>query len=176
MQIERVEEQYLQPEQEQRLSQLLQICFEGYPGDRCFFRQRPDFRLIAWEGKAMIGQTSIEFRDIGVADQRFRIFGLADFCVLPQHRRKGVGLALLEALLTEARECRIDFLLSFVSDPSFYAHEAFVEVSHTCRWVSIVEDQTLGVFHKPLSGLMVRPVGDKSWPEDGVVDLMGHIF
>ena len=166
----------LNPTQRAAIATLLQRCFPQFPAGRTHFRQLPHFRVLAHnEAGQLCGHLAVEHRMVNNAGQLYRIFGLADVCVHPDERTKGLGTNMLTFLAQLAREAEIDALLLIAHDPEFYLKNDFLAVDNDCKWLFIQGDQTLGVLNRKIAGLMVKTLREQTWAP-GQLDLLGHIF
>ena len=176
MEIRQLEEFALGEQERQAIQQLLGDCFPDYPADRIYYKQLPDFRLLAWENDRLVGHLPVEHRMIDVGGMAARIFGIADFCVAGDFQHRGLGTQLLNRLEQLGKEHAVDFLLLLASRHEVYLHNGFQLVQNPCRWLIIHDHRSLGVSHRRLpETLLVKALGSKPWRE-GVVDLLGHIF
>ncbi|AEE53578.1 GNAT family N-acetyltransferase [Haliscomenobacter hydrossis] len=158
------------------ISALLQECFPQYPSGRTHFRQLPQFRILATaEDGTLIGHIAVEHRMVNNAGQLLRVFGLADVCVSPDYRDKGLGANLLDYSTTLAQNTGIDALLLIAHEPEFYLKNDFLAVENECKWLFVQGDQTLGVLNRHIKGLMVKMLNGEPW-RAGQLDLLGHIF
>jgi N-acetylglutamate synthase-like GNAT family acetyltransferase len=92
-----------------------------------FHRDRVPFTLIAVEGEAVIGTVSLIDCDM---DTRSDLSPwLASLYVLPDQRRRGIGAALVEAVVFEAKRLGIDTLFLFTdSSEALYARLGWQKV------------------------------------------------
>ncbi len=171
-----VEEYRVDPALEGRIASLLSQSFPGYPAERTYFMQLPDFRLLATWDETLAGHLAAEHRVIAVGGTPHRIFGVADLCVEESFRRRKIGTMLLEFLERMARESRVDFIILIASERPFYLRNGFRSVGNLCRWLAIEDFQTQMIIQHGLAGdLLIKPISGKVWGK-GLVDFMGAIF
>lgn len=176
MKIQRVEEFLLSPEQRKAITKLLQECFPEYPPNQTYYKQLPDFRFLANDGKKLIAHMAVEHRLINNGDRLVRILGVADLCVAAAYQHQKIASQLLNQLKTLGQKNGVDFILLIAKDHDLYLSNGFQLVPNSCRWVIINKNKTFGIVQRKLErSLMVKPLGQKKW-ETGQVDLMGHIF
>ncbi len=174
--IEQIFEINIQPAVHNQISQLLAKCFSGYPKDQSYFKQLPHFRLLVKNESELIGHVAVDHRLINVGTNTFRIFGLADLCVDEAFQSKNVASQMLQRLDKLAQESGIDFIVLFTNQQTFYKKNGFSIVDNVCRWVFINDHHTLGVSQRKLGkSILIKSFSNKKW-EDGMLDLMGHIF
>jgi GNAT superfamily N-acetyltransferase len=154
---------------------LLQASFDGYPS-RTYFKLPPHFRYLATADGELAAQLGVELRVIRAGDHVLRTFGVVDLCVRQAERSYGLAGQLLAELTEYARICGMDFIILFADDSRLYDRNGWVQAANPCTWVQIHDHRTLGLAQAEDTGaLMVKPIGEQSWPE-GEVDLLGHVF
>ncbi|MEU4236871.1 GNAT family N-acetyltransferase [Actinoplanes sp. NPDC026619] len=163
------------PELHRSLQSLLGACFPGYP-ERSYFKIPPHFRYVVTAAETVQAQLGVELRVIRVGDQILRTFGVVDLCVRDDQRGQGVAGRLLTELTGYATTCGMDFVILFADDDTLYRRHGFTRVDNPLTWVKINDHHTIGLAESVTPHeLMVRPVGDKTWPP-GETDLLGHVF
>ena len=176
MRIQRTEEFLLPSSTKKEIHQLLLRCFSEYPKDQTYYKQLPDFRLLAYNDKVLLGHLAVDHRLININGTVCRIFGVGDLCVDPEHQSQNLASSLLQELETLGKDADIDFLVLISNEHEFYKKNGFHLVNNTCRWLMINDHKIFGVGHRRIeSCLMVKALRDKTW-EEGLVDFLGHIF
>ena len=174
--IKRVEDCLIDAKEEMLISTLLRESFPQYPADQSFLNQRPSFRYLVYKKEALIGHLGVESRVISIDGSIFRIFGIVDLCIHKDHQKKKLASQLIGELIAFSDSCKIDFILLFSSEKSFYQKIGFEEVQNKSRWLMIQKLKTLGVARRNVGdSLMIKKIGQKDWLK-GEVDLLGHIF
>ena len=176
MEIQRIEEFKLDEETKKQIRLLFANCFEGYPLDRIYYNQLPDFRFLAFENKDLVGHLAVNHRIISIDQNIVSVFGIIDLCVDGDRRSRKVGSALIQATEDLAKEFGVQFLLLTTETEDIYLKNGFEHVNNPCTWLVIHNHKTLGALKRTLEeGLMVKAVSKNQWP-DGSVDLLGHMF
>lgn len=169
------------------IRQLLATCFPeaAFVQIRTYLKQLPPRRLLAWDdaacasasedGAELIGQLGLEHRVVRVGDEVFPIFGAIEVCVAPHRRRQGVAGAMLDYIDDLARTCGVEFIVLFTDDGRLYRRHGYANRSNLIRWLMIHEHRIIGIDEQPLAELMVKPLGDRAWP-DGLFDMLGYQF
>jgi ribosomal protein S18 acetylase RimI-like enzyme len=160
------------------MRRLLAICFpeESFTDSRTYLKQLPPQRLLVWIDGRMAGHAGIEYRVVGFdAAASARILGITDLCVHPEARSSGLASAMLREIESVATINRIEYLVLFADDRRLYERNGFRSKSNVLRWTRIHEHQTIGIACESVPELMVKELGNGSWP-DGTVDLLGHLF
>jgi len=166
MTIKRQEEFSISPDDHKAIERLLALCFSDYPKDRSYYKQAPDFRFLVWEDQQLIGHMAVEHRMINVAGSLAKIFGVVDLCVDQAFQGHKIASQLLQNLEKLGKQHQIDFVLLTASDL----------VNNPFRWLILHEHQTLGVGSRRFKdSVMVKSLGKMEW-EEGLVDLLGHVF
>lgn len=175
MKIERIAEYALTPTVRTKIIALLREGFGVYPEDRSFYKQLPCFRFLAWEADALIGHLAAEFRIINVGGTVLPIFGVADLCVSATRRQQRIATQMLGELEGLAPDAGVEFIVLTGSEPDVYHGMGFQHLERSCRWLLINNLKSLGVIRRSVNNIMVKPLGNRSWP-DGEIDFLGHIF
>lgn len=176
MTIKRQEEFRISPDDHKAIERLLALCFSDYPKDRSYYKQAPDFRFLVWEDQQLIGHMAVEHRMINVAGSLAKIFGVVDLCVEQAFRGHKIASQLLQKLEKLGKRHQIDFILLTASEHQLYKKNGFFLVNNTFRWLILHEHQTLGVGSRRFKdSVMVKSLGKMEW-EEGLVDLLGHVF
>jgi len=176
MDIQRIEEFRITPDQKEAIQQLLVDCFPGYPLGRTYFKQLPNFRYLVFKKEQVIAHLAVEHRMIALDQKPYAIFGVVDICVAPEHRKQNIAATLLDQLENLGRKHLIDFIILTASENQLYLNNGYQIQSNTCRWLFINDHQTLGVKNHHLSdALLVKSLGGKEWTP-GVVDFLGTVF
>jgi GNAT superfamily N-acetyltransferase len=176
MRIDRVEEFAIEPPAFVRVRDLLQGAFPGYPEDRPYFKLRPQFRYLAWDGETLAGHLGVEHRVIRVGDASLAIFGVIDLCVAPPYQHRSLATQMLRLLEALARETQRDAVVLFADDHRVYAASGYQRIETSCTWMMIDDHRTLGITTRSLgNSMMVKPIALPRWP-DGAVDLLGYLF
>ena len=176
MKIQRIEEFKITISQKKDIRRLLAECFPGYPKDRTYYKQLPNFRYLVFADHQLIGHLGVEHRMIAVDKKPFSIFGIVDFCVATEFQGKHLATTLLHKLEKLGGEHRIDFVLLTASDPQLYLKNGYQLHGNTCRWLFISDHQTLGVKNQHLKDtILVKALGAHQWSE-GTVDFLGSVF
>ncbi len=158
------------------ISQLLVDCFAQYPNQRIHLKQCPSFRLLVYDDQNLIAHLAVDYRYMNNSGQLISIFGLSDVCVLPAYRSQKIATKMIEKISKIAQDQAIDFLILIAWDMDIYLSMGFQQVTNTCRWLIIHQDQSLGLAQRQIpDGLMVKSLSNQLWGEK-LVDFMGPIF
>lgn len=175
MKIERTEEFLLNAETKHAISALLHRCFPGYPTRQTYFKYPPNFRYLLWEEQELIGHMGVVARPVGCQGELFPIFGIMDLCISPAHQHQKLATYLLSELEELGKKSGIDFILLIAKERELYLNNNFQVANNLCKWLLLTENRALGLVHRELPELMVKPLQLKSWPT-GSIDLMGPLF
>lgn len=175
MRIDRTEEFLLTAETRQVISALLNLCFPGYPAHQTYYKYPPTFRYLLWEGKELIGHMGVVSRPVGHEGDFFPVFGIMDLCISPTHQHQKLATHLLSELEELGKKSGIDFILLIAKDQDLYLNNDFQVANNFCKWLLLTDNRALGLVHRQLADLMVKPLQGKAWP-NGSIDLMGPLF
>ncbi|MEL6986468.1 MAG: GNAT family N-acetyltransferase, partial [Bacteroidota bacterium] len=138
MEIKRVEEIKLSPKINESIIALLGVCFPNYPKGRSYYHQIPDYRLLAYEDKKLVGQMSVDHRMMNISGKHAKVLGISDFCVHPKMRKKHISSKMLLELEAFAKKYRIQFLVLSTSEPAFYKKHGFKSKNNICKWLAVL--------------------------------------
>ncbi|MEL6441138.1 MAG: GNAT family N-acetyltransferase [Cyanobacteria bacterium J06621_8] len=177
MEVTKINEYDIELSTHDQITKLKNICFPNSKKDRSYYKQLPHFRYLVYDNEQLIGQMGVDYRVISVNISIFRIFGVIDLCIMPKYQRQGIATQLLNLLTKLAKEKSTDFLLLVADDDRLYARNGFKYVSNYCSFLRIHEHQNYGVaLEKIENDFMVKQIGEKSWNQDGLMDLLGYRF
>lgn len=159
------------------VSQLFAEAFEGYPADRIYFHQIPNFRIIGRDDSGhLLAHVGVHYRIIRLDRTCYSIFGLADVCVTPTMQLRQLGTQLLCYVDALATNSGVAFQILSTERDGFYQKCGFKRVNNPCRWLMIHQHQSYGVLKRHLTpGLMIKEMNNVAWT-DGEVDFLGSMF
>ena len=163
-----------------QIADLLKISFpeEDFHG-RTYFKQLPHYRLLMWNGNLLIGQLGLDYRVMTLNKEPIRVMGIIDLMILPEYQKKGNGTLLLKELDNVIKDHKenIDFLFLVADHHKFYENCGYRLTKQHVKWLTIEEHINYGIQEKEFDDcLMVKQVGDKKWPDDGELDMMGYWY
>lgn len=151
---------------------LLTVCFTS-PADTAIFQTRRYWiepyrhRWIIRAGDGgLAAHAGLHERFIEADDARFFIGGVAEVCVLPEHRGRGYVKAMLAPIHAALRARQIPFALLF-GDPGVYRSSGYFPVAN----LYLADNEGNWLQHTALANAM----GDTPWP-GGQVRLPGPKF
>lgn len=174
MKIERIEELRLDRTTEAEIAALIELCFPGEFGGRSFHGQRHHVRLVARD-PGIVGHMALTYRAIRLGDRMLDMIGLAEVGTHPDRRGEGIAGRMLEAAIAEAKASPADVFLLF-GTAKLYAAAGFRTVPNTVRWADLGGARSHAVKEASGEGLMMMALGNVSWDDDAVVDLVGSRF
>lgn len=175
MQIDRIPEWRLTPQDEAQIVALLARAFTTDFGGRSFFQQRHHLRLIARDGDALVGHVAVLFRAVRLGDDLVTIAGLAEVAADPDRRGEGIASRLLAEAIDEARRSNAVFLMLF-GTAGLYAGTGFRPVRNPLVWAEMTGARTGKVCRYRVESLMILPLRFRDWDETVEVDLLGNLF
>lgn len=170
MRFEYILDDAVTPALDAKLRHLLSTCFTKEQ-DKIFqtqryFREMPRHRYLIWDGEILAAHIAVHEKQVMIDDQSFPISGIAEVCVQPNFRGKGLVKTLLNSVHQDAIERGDAFSILFgrthVYQSSGYkpTDNLHMEVQPN-QWASI-------------SDAMVRSL-NITWPQQ-VVHLVGYPF
>ncbi len=149
---------------------------DGYPKERIYFKQKPHFRLLAYNSDELIGHVACDYRVMNLNGNPINTLSLIDVCVPRARRSQGIASRLLYEATRFCQDKAIDFILLCADNPVVYERNGFQSVQNQCKWLKIndLNQSTIGIGCETIKELMVKPVGEKEW-EEGELDLLGYL-
>ena len=173
--IERIDELRLSKADSKAISALLDASFSGEFEGRSFFVQRNHLRLVKRVSGRIIGHLALVYRAVRIGENLVTILGIGDVAVAKEARRQGIGAALVEAAIAEAKQTEALFLLLF-GESKIYGRAGFKSVSNPLVWVEHENFHSTGIVRRSRESLMVYQLGTTSWDSRAEVDLLGGVF
>lgn len=175
MQIDRIPEWALTPQDEAQIAQLLARAFATDFGGRSYFQQRHHMRLVTRAQGRIIGHMGLLFRAVRLGEALTDIAGLADVATDPDHRAQGVAQSLLQAAIAEVQTSQAAFFLLF-GNANVYSGNGFQRQTNSLTYLEMRGAVTGPVKTEPAEELMVRPLRNQPWPAAAGLDLLGTLF
>ncbi len=173
--IERIDELRLSKADSREISTLLDDSFDGEFEGRSFFVQRNHLRLVKRVSGRVIGHLALVYRAMRIGENPVTVMGIGDVAVAKEARRQGIGAALVEAAIAEAKQTEALFLLLF-GEAKIYGRAGFNNATNPLVWVEQTGFHSTGIARRPRESLMVYQLGDTSWDNSAEVDLLGGVF
>ena len=158
-----------------RIRELLTTCFTKPEDvvfkDRRYFREPYPHRWVIRDTQgSIIAHVGVHEKFVEADGRTFRIGGIAEVCVHPEFRGRGLVKTMLASVHDWLIRHEFDFAVLF-GDPRVYDSSGYVEVNNL-----IHDDVTAtGERRTSQSPAMVRQLSDTPWP-DGQVYLPGPKF
>ncbi|MCC7351636.1 MAG: GNAT family N-acetyltransferase [Phycisphaerales bacterium] len=168
---EEIEDSLVGPELDRELRELLVLCFPATTQflEHRHFLEPPAHRWLLRDQSQLIGHVCLHRKFIGSAQGELKIGGIAEVCIHPDHRGRGLVRLMLNEL--HQWDKNSDFQMLF-GDERVYRSSGYRTVHNPLRYF----DTTHQIWdYKPLAGTMIRPANKTNWP-DGPIDLRGPVF
>lgn len=169
--IENIADLEVGPELDQELRELLILCFPDTPQFRehRYYLEPPLHRWFIRDGGLLISHVCLHRRIVGTIQGDLRIGGIAEVCVRPTHRGRG----LVRQILDKVHEWDLssDFQMLFGKE-EVYRSSGYRTVHNLLRYLDLKHNKWLT---NPLAGMMIRPSAMTDWPA-GMIDLRGPVF
>jgi len=154
---------------------LLSACFrkpcDAVFHDRRFFREPPRHRWLARDDAGrLVAQLAVHERAAMAGWRRIEVAGVAEVCVHPDYRGKGLVKTLFSAAHPWLAARRFAFAMLF-GDPKVYASSGYTAVSNIIG----EEPDADGVLRRKALTPLVRPLASDPWPAEPVL-LPGLVF
>ncbi|BAM03437.1 GNAT family N-acetyltransferase [Phycisphaera mikurensis] len=175
MNVERHEELRLAPALDREIAELIGRVFPTDFGGRSFFQNRHHARFLVRVGGTLAGHLAVCHRAVRLGYRVLDVLGIAEVAVDPAFRRRGIGVALVEAALREGRAAGVDAVLLFGVE-SIYARAGFVAVKNPITRIDMRGVRTGEIVREEAEHLMVHPLGESGWDATAPLDLAGFTF
>lgn len=161
---------------DRQLRTLLSVCFTK-PGDEVFaehryYRQMPQHRWLVRDAAGVpIAHVAVHDKTIGTSAGQLPIAGIAEVCVHPDYRGRG----LVKRMLAAAHEwmARRDYAFSVLfGNPAVYSSSGYRSISNELR---MTDPATGEVTVAAQANAMIRPAKRSDWPA-AQIDLHGLKF
>ena len=159
--------------EDQELRRLLLACFpyEGALLTRRYIRQAPAHRwLVRSESGELIAHSGLHDKIIEIGGNDVRIGGVAEVCVIPHARGRGIVRHMLTEIHRWMELERIPYAMLF-GQPKVYASSGYAVIQNPIRAESGLIKQWNPFKGKP----MARPIAAQPWPASPI-DLRGPTF
>ena len=157
-----------------KIRALLATCFVK-PQDAVFQTQRyfrepyPHRWIVADETGAFIAHVGAHEKTVRAAGKTYRIAGIAEVCVHPDHRGQGLVRTMLRQAHRGLARRGFDFAVLF-GDPKVYASSGYACVGNLFH-----DENIAGRIRRKNVAAMVHPLGKTPWPR-GRAHLPGPTF
>ncbi len=159
---------------DQQLRNLLTICF---PKEQIFARQRflyekAKYRWFAFNEQSQpVAHTALHIKMMKTQDGEYSFGGIAEVCVHPEYRRKGLVHALMDKVDEFLRNEKIPFALLF-GEGKIYLSSGYEEMKNEIRYFDPKREKWIVEINKDAR---FKELSDLKWPE-GRIDLQGPMF
>ncbi len=157
------------------LRQLLVMCF---PKDEALFSRHRHYRepphhrwMIRDPAGRLIAHACIHDKRLGSGAGELRIGGVAEVCVHPEWRGRGLVRRLMKEIQGWLGERPFEFAVLF-GRTEVYASSGYRNVENPFRQIDPATGQR--VVH-PVANAMILPLCGRAWPT-GEIDLRGPLF
>lgn len=175
MQIDRIPEWALTPQDEAQINTLITRCFGAGFENRSYHRQRPHLRLVQRQNGQIIGHIALILRAVRLGGSMTDTIGLAEVCTDPDHRGQGIARRLLQAAIGQARASQATYLTLF-GTAALYAGHGFTRQTNILTYVDMANNRTTTIAVEPAETLMILPLRDQVWPASTPLDMLGPLF
>ena len=116
-----IDESNLQPDDDQKIRDMLCLCFpdwaETFRQRRLWHRTPPLYTVIIRAGEEIIGHTAVVVRMMTTTwNHRYRVASIQGVCVVPEKRRAGLSHRLLQEAMREATRRDFPFAILYCKE------------------------------------------------------------
>ena len=169
-----IEDNDVSPQIDQQLRDLLSICFDDQPVFKTqrFNKEIPQHRWYIQSYNKIIAHVAVHDKTISINNTSYRIGGIAEVAVHPEHRGKGYVREILKVVHKWLTERSFEFAM-LLGEAKVYASSGYVNIPNEIHYYD-TKTQTWETH--TIDCVMIKPIINDNWPELGVVDLTGPTF
>lgn len=174
MQLRILNENQVDEKVDAAIKKTLAICFpndvEEFSRTRAFEGNVPLFSVYIEDSDKVLAHLAIMDRTVIVGGESVRVAGVANVCVLPEYRKKGLSDMILKAAMEEAMRRHFDFGLVFTGGriKKVYARNGWIDIPGR-EFITTRDGKQIEL---PAQTRMYYPLKKKVFPP-GTVDLCG---
>lgn len=156
-----------------KIIQILSMCF---PDQQIFTKQRyyketPQYRWYVESDSIIVAHIAMHKKKITINSDEILIGGIAEVCVHPNYRGKGLAKELLRASEIFMTENWYKFSVLF-GDPNVYGSSGYKQIDNRIKYIDHISGKWITEIN---SDIMIKKISDTEWP-DGLVNLNGPTF
>jgi predicted acetyltransferase len=136
-----------------------------------FYLERSDFRWLIRNRNKIIANAVVHNKTFLSDKKKISIAGVAEICVDPSHRRKGLVKELLSEIHDWAKGKSYSFAFLF-GDKKMYQSSGYIQCNNQFKYLNHHKDV---VEVKQIDSALYYPLKDMPWPEF-LVDIQGPMF
>ena len=159
---------------EAAIAALLATCFPTDYGGRSFYTQRPHLRLV-WREGVILSHLALFYRAVRLGGVLVDVIGVGDVATAPEARGRGLATGLMTQAVAMARASEARFGM-LVGARGLYDRAGFLPAPNPCTHVGMTGAKTGRVTRAKNPFLRILPLGDRDWPGQVELDLMGPLF
>ena len=165
----------LTSDEHETITSLRNASFPDHRVLRSYFKQLPNYRLLNYQAKMLVGYMGLDHRAIGINGVPLKVLGIIDFCVAKKSRGIGIGSAMLQFVHEFALKKNVDFLMLISERGTIYRNNGFQNIETEHSWLKVHDHQNHGVASERISEFYIKPIQSTNWPS-GKVDWLGYIY
>jgi len=156
-----------------KLIKILSVCFDDQPvfKQRRYYKEMPGCRWYIEENEQIIAHTALHEKNILLDSRLLKICGIAEVCVLPEYRGKGLVKLILKKIDQWLIDNNYKYAMLF-GDENVYSSSGYFNIDNEIKYVDYETKETKTEIIKCA---MVKKLSEEPWPA-GLVDLMGPTF
>lgn len=153
--------------------EILSLCFSNQPVFKTqrYFKEKPSYRWYIEDGNLIIAHVAVHDKDIETKKGVIRIGGVAEVCVHPDYRGKGLVKKMLAFIHERLKENGFGFAMLY-GEERVYSSSGYTTIKNEIKFLDHVTKEWKIEISKDA---MVAPLIDDNWP-DGLIDIKGPTF
>jgi len=159
---------------DRQIRKLLVVCFphESVFATQRFLYEKPKYRWCVFSNETqLVAHTALHIKKIKTKLGEYQIGGIAEVCVHPEFRRKGLVRAIMDKVDALLISEKIPFSMLF-GEGKIYHSSGYFEVKNEIRRFDVETNEWITEVNKDAK---YKELSDLKWPE-GLIDLQGPMF
>lgn len=156
-----------------KLIKILSICFNDQPvfKEQRYFKEKPLHRWFIESDNSIIAHIAVHDKNILTEKGTIRIGGIAEVCVHPDYRGKGLVKKMLAVIHKWLQENDFSFAMLY-GDADVYVSSGYSTIKNKIKFLDHVTKEWKIETSKDA---MIAPLKNDKWP-DGLIDINGPTF
>ena len=159
---------------DRQIRELLAICFphESVFAAQRFLYEKPKYRWCVFSNETqLVAHTALHIKTIKTESGKYGIGGIAEVCVHPEFRRRGLVHTMMDRIDELLISDKIPFSMLF-GKGKIYHSSGYFEVKNKIRRYDPKTDEWIVEVNNDAK---YKELSDLKWPE-GLIDLQGPMF
>ena len=160
-------------EMNKQLIHILSLCFNDQPvfQNQRYFKELPQHRWIIRDQDLIIAHVAVHDKNIESEKGSLRIGGIAEVCIHPDFRGRGLVKRMLAIIHEWLKERGFAFAMLY-GDKNVYSSSGYVPIKNQIKYLDHVSQEWKT---EESEDAMIAPINRNNWP-DGLININGPTF